>query len=47
MKIFRQEWADKEWMTKRFRQEVQALEQIHHPNVVSIYGHGATPSGAP
>jgi tRNA A-37 threonylcarbamoyl transferase component Bud32 len=47
IKIFRQEWADKEWLTKRFRHEVQALEQIHHPNVVSFFGHGTTPSGAP
>jgi serine/threonine-protein kinase len=47
IKIFRQEWADKEWLTKRFRHEVQALEQIHHPNVVSFFGHGSMPSGAP
>jgi serine/threonine-protein kinase len=46
IKIFRQEWADQEWMQKRFRQEVQALEQIEHPNVVRIYGHGTTPKGA-
>jgi tRNA A-37 threonylcarbamoyl transferase component Bud32 len=47
VKIFRQEWADEEWTTKRFRQEVQALEQITHPNVVRIYGHGTTPTGTP
>ena len=47
VKIFRQEWADKEWMAKRFRHEIQALEQIDHPNVVRIYGHGSAPNGAP
>ena len=47
VKIFRQEWADEEWTTKRFRQEVLALEQINHPNVVRIYGHGTTPTGTP
>jgi ligand-binding sensor domain-containing protein len=47
VKIFRPELKDDEWMAHRFQQEVAALEQIHHPNVVRIYGHGATPGGAP
>jgi hypothetical protein len=47
LKIFRQELVDKEWIAKRFQQEVFALQQVHHPNVVSIYGHGTTASGAP
>ena len=47
IKIFRQELLDKDWMAKRFQQEVLALEQIRHPNVVCIYGHGAAPGGAP
>lgn len=47
IKIFRQELASKEWMTHRFQQEVLALEQLHHPNVVGIWGHGTTPGGAP
>jgi tRNA A-37 threonylcarbamoyl transferase component Bud32 len=47
VKIFHQKFADKDWLTKRFRHEVLALEQIRHPNVVSIYGHGMTPEGAP
>ena len=47
IKIFRQEVIHKDWMTHRFQQEVSALEQIRHPSVVSIYGHGLTPAGAP
>lgn len=47
VKIFRQELMDNDWMTRRFQQEVLALEKIHHPNVVRIYGHGATPGGPP
>lgn len=45
IKIFRRELVDKEWMARRFRQEVRALEQIHHPNVVRIHGSGALPNG--
>jgi tRNA A-37 threonylcarbamoyl transferase component Bud32 len=47
IKIFRQELMDKDWMARRFQQEVLALEQVRHPNVVGIYGHGTTPGGAP
>lgn len=43
IKIFRQELMDKDWMARRFQQEVLALETIRHPNVVRIYGHGTTP----
>jgi tRNA A-37 threonylcarbamoyl transferase component Bud32 len=46
IKIFRHELTDREWMTKRFQQEVMALEKIHHPNVIRIYGHGTTPAGS-
>jgi tRNA A-37 threonylcarbamoyl transferase component Bud32/ligand-binding sensor domain-containing protein len=46
IKIFRKEFAE-EWRTRRFQHEVAALETIFHPNVVRIYGHGATPAGMP
>ena len=46
IKIFRREFGD-DWLAKRFQQEVAALEAISHPNVVSIFGHGITPRGAP
>jgi serine/threonine protein kinase len=47
IKIFRHEAIDEKWLTHRFQQEVSALEQIRRPSVVSIYGHGLTPAGAP
>ena len=47
IKIFRHEVIHKEWLAHRFQQEISALEQIRHPSVVSIYGHGLTPAGAP
>ena len=47
IKIFRHEVIDKGWLTHRFQQEVSALEQIRHPSVVSIYGHGLTAAGVP
>jgi tRNA A-37 threonylcarbamoyl transferase component Bud32 len=47
VKIFRQEIKDKAWMQRRFEHEVAALQRVRHPNVVSIYAHGTTPSGTP
>jgi tRNA A-37 threonylcarbamoyl transferase component Bud32/ligand-binding sensor domain-containing protein len=47
IKIFRHEVIDETWLAHRFQQEISALEQIRHPSVVSIYGHGLTPAGAP
>jgi tRNA A-37 threonylcarbamoyl transferase component Bud32/ligand-binding sensor domain-containing protein len=44
IKIFRKELVDKEWMKRRFDQEVLALGQIDHPNVVRIFGSGTLPS---
>jgi tRNA A-37 threonylcarbamoyl transferase component Bud32 len=46
IKIFRRELAGQVWLDKQFRQEVAALESIHHPNVVQVYGHGSTHSGS-
>ena len=43
IKIFRKELVDKAWMKRRFNQEVLALSQIAHPNVVRIYGSGTLP----
>jgi tRNA A-37 threonylcarbamoyl transferase component Bud32 len=47
VKIFRQEVIDRDWQAHRFQQEVLALEQVRHPSVVSIYGHGLTSEGTP
>lgn len=47
IKVFRHELRDKDWLSRRFRQEVSALERIRHPNIVQILGHGTTPEGGP
>jgi hypothetical protein len=47
IKIFRGEVKNKASILRGFEQEVAALRQIRHPNVVSIYADGLTPSGAP
>ncbi len=47
VKIFRYELGDQAWVRHRFEQEVTALEQLSHPNIVRITGHGAVDTGAP
>jgi len=47
IKIFRYELADQAWISHRFEQEVLALEQLSHPNIVRITGHGRDDTGAP
>ena len=47
IKVFRNELIDAGWLAHRFQQEVASLEKVRHPAVVSIYGHGVSPTGAP
>jgi ligand-binding sensor domain-containing protein len=47
IKVFHPGALDDEWVAKRFRQEVSALEQLEHPNVVRICGDGVAPDGEP
>jgi hypothetical protein len=52
IKIFRYELGDRAWIRHRFEQEISALEQVRHPNIVRITGHGniqpgVIQSGAP
>jgi serine/threonine protein kinase len=47
VKIFRYEFGDRAWIRHRFEQEIAALEQLSHPNIVRITGHGAIDTGAP
>jgi tRNA A-37 threonylcarbamoyl transferase component Bud32 len=47
VKIFRYEFGDRAWIRHRFEQEIWALEQLSHPNIVRITGHGAIGTGAP
>jgi hypothetical protein len=46
IKVFYHDAVDREWTGHRFRHEVRALEQMHHPNVVGIYGSGVAPNGS-
>jgi hypothetical protein len=47
VKIFRYEFGDRAWIRYRFEQEISALEQLSHPNIVRITGHGTIDTGAP
>lgn len=47
VKVFRDEVGDRVWIRHRFEQEVAALEQLSHPNIVRITGHGIAGTGAP
>jgi hypothetical protein len=47
VKIFRYEFGDRAWIRHRFEQEISALEQLSHPNIVRITGHGSIDTGAP
>jgi tRNA A-37 threonylcarbamoyl transferase component Bud32 len=47
IKIFRTQVKSKAWIHRSFDQEVAALQKVRHPNVVSIYAYGHTPSGVP
>jgi len=47
IKIFRYELADQVWVRHRFAHEVAALQQLSHPNIVKVTGHGVIDTGAP
>ena len=47
VKLFRYEIGNQAWILHRFEQEVTALEQLSHPNIVRITGHGSLDTGAP
>jgi serine/threonine protein kinase len=34
-------------LAARFRREAKVTSELHHPNVVSVFGFGATPAGQP
>jgi tRNA A-37 threonylcarbamoyl transferase component Bud32 len=47
IKVFRRELLAEESISRRFDQEVAALEKVRHANIVPIYDHGTTPDGVP
>jgi len=47
IKVFRYDIGDRDWIRHRFEHEVAALEQVAHPNIVRITGHGIIDPGSP
>lgn len=47
VKVFHYDIGDRDWIRHRFEHEVAALEQLSHPNIVEITGHGIIDPGAP
>jgi tRNA A-37 threonylcarbamoyl transferase component Bud32 len=47
VKLFRYEIGNQAWIRHRFEQEVEALEQLSHPNIVRVTAHGNLAEGAP
>lgn len=44
IKVLRDTHAE-DWLTKKFRQEIEALARIEHPGVVGIFDSGEMPNG--
>lgn len=47
VKLLQKSLADDPGAQKRFEQEVSSASKLTHPNLVAVYGHGKTPTGAP
>jgi serine/threonine protein kinase len=45
IKVLLGKWASNRWVTKKFRQEIEALARINHPGVVGILDTGSMPDG--
>lgn len=44
IKVLLDSWSG-EWITKKFRQEIEALSRIEHPGVVGVFDTGEMPNG--
>jgi serine/threonine protein kinase len=42
VKVIPNDADDREGFVRRFEREVQAFAQLHHPNIVEVYGNGET-----
>ena len=47
IKVLRDFWTPSSEMAQRFANEVQALQNLHHPNIVGLLGKGTLPSAEP
>lgn len=47
IKVLLPSYIENEGFVERFRREAQAMARLEHPNIVQVYGTGATPDGRP
>lgn len=47
VKVLNQELSNDREAIKRFEQEVDAISQLSHPNLITVYDHGETKDGIP
>jgi serine/threonine protein kinase len=46
LKVLRDQYADDEEFTQRFRHEARSVASLSHPNIVSVYDQGRSEDGA-
>lgn len=47
VKVLHREWCVEDTLVARFCNEARALEEIRHPHIIEIFGHGRLPDGVP
>ena len=47
VKVMRDDEKQNEWSAKKFKQEIEALTRINHPNIVGVFDSGVTENGQP
>ena len=47
VKLLLEEGYQDEWVTNKFRQEIEALSRLDHPSIVGIFDSGEMANGSP